>query len=224
MAKSLEKQFRLEISAKEFNSLRKNPKFVLILQVARYVNQVNYLWSTLDAEEGKDFESSFLTRQTFNRLLFTSGVMYEMLRMATTLGREFRTYPSFQNGFQRLWKEKNTQFLKEHVLEKMRNHIAYHISRKPIEETLEWLEMSEYIFLRSDSKDWKDEHFQLADDIAFNFITGEFEKDEEQAKTFLDYVERMSKLVVDFNKSAHALIVEYTERKKWSLTGNPLAK
>lgn len=205
---------RITIPPKEFEKLRANERFILLLRLARYVNQLGFCLASYPGSINDPSPSE--SRQIFNSMLFSAGVLYEALRIIPSLHRPFKHFPSYKQGFEKLWSDKNTHYLKEKILPKMRNSIIFHVDQEPIEEQLKKVKFSTYVFVARDESGSTPDHFQLADDIALNHILRDATDDAHGEVLFKDIVNRIYKGIVDYDRSAFTLIAEYAERKQWT--------
>lgn len=206
---------KLKIPPEEFEHLRTNARFILLLRLSRYVNQAEFCLEAFPKVDGDPSVSE--RRQMFNSMLFSAGVLYEALGIIPQLSKNFRHFPSYKKGFEKLWKDKNTHFLKEQILPKLRNGIIFHVDQGPIEETLKSVEFDEYVFFAKEGDGKINDHLQLADDIALNFVLRDAKDDEHEKEVLKDLATRLYKLTAAYSQSAFELIGEYALRKQWIL-------
>ncbi|HYX71950.1 MAG TPA: hypothetical protein VE732_04210, partial [Nitrososphaera sp.] len=131
------------IPNEEFEKLRSDPKFITILNLSRIVNALQFCFQT--AIDHKDNKTPAGSRQHINSFLFTSGVLYEGLKVANTLGKYFRDRASF-DGFRKLLNDKETKKLQATVLDVMRNRIVFHFDEEVAAEALKNLNLPSYLY------------------------------------------------------------------------------
>ncbi|MBS3915573.1 MAG: hypothetical protein KG003_13850 [Bacteroidetes bacterium] len=161
----------IKIPQNQIKKLKDDPKFIIIIRLGRFINQLMFC-----VEAYLNFTDDFSPkglRQTQNALYFLSGVLYEAFRIIPEIGRIFPISFKKKEPFVRFFKDPYHQYLKDHVLNKWRNGISFHVDSDPISKTLQTLNLPKYTFVSSTSDQWGDLHYALADDIALNFIIGD---------------------------------------------------
>jgi hypothetical protein len=166
------------IKNEDFEKLRTDPKFITLLNLSRIVNALQFCFQTL--LDYKDNETPVGSRQRLNSFLFTTGVLYEGLKVANTLGKHFRDRDSFRDGFGKLLNDKETKKLQGSVLETMRNRIAFHFDEDVAAEALKNLDFPSYLFATSLGSNRGSIYYNLADEAAINFLLGEPTSQEEE--------------------------------------------
>ncbi|HQU85725.1 MAG TPA: hypothetical protein PKY59_21495 [Pyrinomonadaceae bacterium] len=207
--------YAMKVPLSQLDKLRTDAKFILILRLGRYLNQLSFC---LQANRDYwDDNSPIGIRQQHNSLFFLYGVIYEAVKFRDELGKEFGTYKSFKNGLALLMKNKDFQSLREIELNYLRNKVVYHVDSMPYEETLKTLNLRKLDFFTTKGNEFIDVHFQLSDDIALNFMIGDHGTLKDEEAKFKEILEKIVRLSKEFVKHSHNLITEYIERKRWKV-------
>lgn len=205
----------LKIPISQLPKLSNDQKFILVMRLARFYNQLSFCHTAFIQTPANDEPISL--RQRFNSSMFASSVLYEAIKIVSDLGKEFKTYPSFKKGFGTFLRDKEVIYLREKVLNKVRNGIVYHIDKGPIEETLETLDIRQLeLFTITENED-VGLYFNLADDIALNYLIGKHSSPEKEREYFVEVIDKISSVTQKFIKYTVELIREYIQRKYWKL-------
>lgn len=207
-------QYRaLKIPVSQLQKLKNDEKFIMMLQLGRYLNQLSFCYHAY-LQVGND-KSPAGIRQSHNSILFICGIMHEVLKFIPSLGKEFKSYKSYQNGLAVLMKNKEYIHLKEKVLNRMRNGIVFHVFPDPIIETLEDMKVRRLDFLTSTSAKWGDSFFELSDNIALNYLIGEHQDLEDGLEKYTNLLVSILNLTDDFIQQSNSLVYEYVRRNFW---------
>lgn len=209
------KIFEVSLSTEEFEQVRSDARFLLLLRLTRIVNQLNFCFDVYLS--ASNYNTPAGERQYFNGFLFSCGVLYEGLKLIPILNKEFSSYKYYQDGFAKLWKDKDTHYLKEKVLNKMRNGIVFHIDSKPIEETTQVLKLDSYQFAAGSLNMRGETYFNLADVIALNYIIGNPGNKEEEEKIIRNILTKLSKVITNYSESSDKLVGEFVKEMKWQV-------
>ncbi|HEX8397965.1 MAG TPA: hypothetical protein VF644_11100 [Pyrinomonadaceae bacterium] len=213
------KILEIYLTTDEFEQVRSEPRFLMLIRLARIVNQLNFCFDVLLSST--NYKTPAGERQYLNSFLFSCGVLYEGLKFIRPLGKDFSSYKSYKNGFAKLWKDKDTHYLRENVLNKMRNGIVFHIDSQPIEETIQVLKLDAYQFLASAGYESGEVYYNLADAISLNYIVGKPASNEEEERIFRDILGKIGKVGANYVKSANELIAEFIKEKSWQFREVP---
>jgi hypothetical protein len=205
--------YTIKIPISQLKRLRDDPQFILILRLGRYLNQLMFCHQAY--LEWKDDLTPAGIRQTHNASFFSCGVLYEAIKIIPELGKEFSNYRAFKGGFKMFNRDKDLNDLKRNVLNKLRNGTIFHVNADPITETLKHFDVRRLDLIASTSTRQGDAHFQLADDIALNYLTGEHSTPEEEIKHYKETLRKIMDVMTHFINYANELTAEYVERKYW---------
>lgn len=206
-------RWEVYISKEEFERLRTDPRFVSLLPLARIVNGLKFCFQVL-IEHGHS-ETPAGTRQHINAFLFACGVLYEGLKIANTLGKQHNERAAFRNGFGKLLKSKDTRQLKDTVLNSVRNKLVFHFDEDVAPSVLENLDLERYAFATADGDQSGAVYYNLADEIAINFIIGEPGSKDEEDRIFRETLRIISKVITEFVSSADSLIADALKDLNW---------
>jgi hypothetical protein len=205
----------IKIPISKLPSLRNDGKFLLIMRLCRYLNQLAFCHQAyLDYSEDS---SPLGICQSYNAFMFSCGVLYEAFRVIPKLGKEFSTYKSFEVGFKVFWKDKDTVSIKDTVLNKMRNGVVFHVDMAPIIEAMQTLNLRKLHLITSTTGKIGDSHYQLADDIALNYIIGDRGTPEAEPEYLKETFKKIMDIAVKYITNANKLIGEYVERNHWKV-------
>src|SRR6476661_4760106 len=111
--------FRIKIPVSQIKNLKNDQRFILILRLSRFINQLSFCHQAyLEVGEEKTPQN---TRHLHNSFLFSCAVLYEALKFYPKLGKEFLNFKSHKNGFAKLSKHPDFDFVKNNILNRMRN-------------------------------------------------------------------------------------------------------
>lgn len=116
---------------KDFERLRKQPRFVRIFQLGRIVNTLRYILVAGVAASSEDDSSA--RRQRIASFLYVAGVLYEAFRVADVLGKDFKTSGAFRDGFARLLKKPDVVDLRQGILNDLRNKAVFHTDNEAVQ-------------------------------------------------------------------------------------------
>jgi hypothetical protein len=207
--------FEITVPQQEFGVLRKNPKFIRLVRLARYVNQLSFCCSAVP--KNPDLDDFIFRRQVANWLFFSSAVLFEALETVSHLGSEFRHFPSYRDGFARFWKNPDFVWIKDNYLNPARKKVTFHVDLDAIEKTLEWATFDKCVFMVATDERIENYYYPIADDIAINFLLGDKGSDEAQRKYCEEVVAKFSTIMLEFLRCAGQLLAEYAERKQWGI-------
>jgi hypothetical protein len=206
-------RWEVYISKEEFEMLRSDASFLALLPLARVVNALRFCFQTL-LEHSSDDKPSGL-RQHINSFLFACGVLYEGLKIANTLGKQFGSRKSFRDGFGKLLKSKETKKLNETVLNPMRNKLVFHFDEDVAPSVLKNLDLERYAFATADGSKSGEIYYDLADEVAINFIIGEPGSRAEEDRVFREILKGVSIVMTEYVNSADSLIVDVLKDLNW---------
>jgi hypothetical protein len=210
-----EKVFRIKIPVSQIKRLQNDEKFILILRLSRFINQLSFCHEAY-LGVGKEITPTN-TRHLHNSFLFSCAVLYEALKFYPKLGKEFLSFASHKNGFAKLSKHPDFDFVKNQVLNKMRNEFIFHVDEGPFINALKQYGDRSVDFLISKSNQHGDIYYSLADELSINYVIGEHDTDEIASQYYQEMVKKISNIMVEFIHNANKLIQEYVNRKLWKV-------
>jgi hypothetical protein len=206
-------RWEVYISKEDFEQLRSDAHFLALLPLARVVNALKFCFQTM-IEHGNNDSPSGL-RQHMNAFLFGCGVLYEGLKIANTLGKHFGDREAFCEGFGKLLKSKETKKLNDTVLNPMRNKLVFHFDEDVAPSVLKNLDLERYAFATADGAKSGEVYYNLADDIAINFIIGEPGSREEEERILREAFQSISIVITGYVNSADTLIGDVLKDMNW---------
>ena len=220
----MKEHYVIKIPISQINKLKKDPAFILILQLGRHINQLSFCQQVyLEVIKKPDSLTDPATptdlRQVHNSFFFMCAVLYEAFKLIGPLGKEFRNYKSFREGLAKLNKDPKLNFLKEKVFPKMRSKFIYHVDPDPFLEALETYNIRNIEFIKSVSNKQGDIYFNLSDELVLNYIieaTGDGPQNaEEERKHYQEIVGKVAEVMSDYVLRASDLMNDYILRKLW---------
>ena len=106
----------------EFDRIKKDPRFVRVVQLGRIVNALRYT-HIAGATASSEADSS-ARRQRIASFLYVSGVLYEGFRLADVLGKDFANSTALREGLG-LLKKPDVVALRQGVLNELRNKAVF---------------------------------------------------------------------------------------------------
>jgi len=212
----------VKVPLSQLKKLRNDPKFILILQLGRYINQLMYFHKVYLAND--DGVTPVGVRHTHNSFFFMCAILYEALKIIGPLGSEFRSYRTFRNGFAKLSKNADMNDLKTKVLNKMRNEFIFHVDPKPFEEALQTYDLRLIDFVTTTTGKQGDNYFNLSDELVLNYIIGDHGSAKAEREYYAKVVKKVGDVMAEFIRCANSLIYEYIDRKLWKPETRPLTK
>lgn len=210
-----EHAYRIKIPANQIKKLKADAKFILVLRLSRFINQLSFCHqSTLEVSKTKTPTN---LRQWHNSFLFSCGVLYEALKFYPKLGKEFLKYKSHKKGFAKLSKHPDFDFVKNKILNIMRNEFIYHVDEQPFIVALQQYGDRNVDFLLTKSSKQGEIYYNLADELVINYIIGHHNSDEIALQHFKEVTVKIMNIMTEFIKCSDALINEYVDWKHWKV-------
>ncbi|CAN5460705.1 hypothetical protein BH10ACI3_BH10ACI3_15610 [soil metagenome] len=207
-------QFSITISKDQFVKLKADPRFVSIMRLARYINQLAFCFASITSSQADTAIGQ--PRQAFNSMMYASGTLFEALQAIQHLEKEFDHFSGWRE-LKSLLKDQDVVNLRDLFLNPTRQQLAYHVDKEPIEKTIQWMDLKEIVFHLGSDGTLENTYYPLADDIAFNFLAGNHPSDIAQAQHFERYTERWSDIVVKFVKAASNLLYQYALEQEFEI-------
>ncbi len=215
MSQQPQEHLEVYISNDDFNQLRSNPQLSSLLTLARVVNALNFCFRVL-----KDFsgdESPAGRRQHINAFLFSTGVLYGGLEITDTLTKHFGNRASFQAGFGSLLADSRTENLRTKVLKPLRDKTVFHFDRDVATKTINSfnLDLPSYLFVTASGNKAGDIYYNLADEVAINFVLGEPTSEEEERRRLAEILSDTADVLKRFVEAANTLIADVLKEMGW---------
>ena len=196
----------------DFERIKKDPRFVRVVQLGRIVNALRYTHMAGAASSAEPESSG--RRQRIASFLYLTGLLYEGFRVADVLGKDFKTSVAFQNGFARLSKKPEVARLRQGILNDLRNKAVFHNDDEVVEIGLDLIDVDPVVFARSLDGTWGTTHYDLADlaVLKYAFRSAPAVDLDQQIRTTLPLILNVA---VEFGESAEALMGEVLLELGW---------
>ncbi|HRH45745.1 MAG TPA: hypothetical protein PKY82_29155, partial [Pyrinomonadaceae bacterium] len=80
---------KVSLTKSQFDNLRNDDAFILIIRLTRYVNQILFCFDSYNSAQ--NLKTAIATRQQINSLLLLGGILFECLHnLYQALNREFK--------------------------------------------------------------------------------------------------------------------------------------
>lgn len=203
--------WRIECDRATFEKARLDPKFPLIVALARAVNALHFVNSAmLHAGENDAPENS---RDRLNSYFFASAIMYEAIKLIRAMVRPFKDDVPFEKGLLTILRDPVAQKIEQDHLNPARNHAVFHFLPETFADTINsaTVDTCTFIMCRGDKK--KDLHYSYADVVTAEILVG-FAADTEEFYDVLGKAMAGTRdLVTRFSDHAENLIAHRT--KEW---------
>lgn len=198
----------------QFEQARQDPAFQQVVALARIDNTIRFAHGAVVHIE-RDMSPSE-ERQLMSSFLYLSALLFEGLKLTRTLGKNFRGFQSFADGFARLHADPTVKELRTKVLDVVRNKVVYHLDSDVISGGLELLtDAHEFVFLSASDLTVGEIYFRLADEAVIHFIVGEKIGTAAFRDRFTTILSRTTDLSIRFSDSSAKLITEYLLSVGW---------
>lgn len=205
----------LYTSKEEFDKLRSDHRLAKVLNLARVVNALYFCYHAL-TDSSSDGTPAGL-RQLINSFLFSAGVLYEGLIVADTLEKYFGERDSYRNGFGKLLNDGETEQLRTTILKRMRDKFVFHYDEDVARKALKTLNIPSYLFATGLGDKRRGLYYNLADEVAINFLLGDPPSKEEEDRISREALESIAKISVEFIDSADVLISDVLAGMNWKI-------
>src|SRR6266404_3074188 len=171
----------IRTSKGEFDKLRSDRRFAKLLNLARVVNAIYFCFHSLLEYSGDTTPAG--QRQHLNAFFFSTGALYEGLVVADSLEKYFGDRESYQNGFGKFLNDPATQELRRTTLKRMRNKFVFHYDEDVAKKLLKLLDLKSYVFATNIGSKRKGTYYNLADEVAINYLVKDSVSKEEEDLT-----------------------------------------
>jgi hypothetical protein len=200
---------------REFDKLRTDLYFARILTLARVSNAILFCFNAYI--DYIDDESPSGLRQRFNASFFLAGILHEGLKVADNIEKHFGDRESFKKGFGKFLNEEETKKFRENELKTARDKFIFHYDKDVATKVLKILDFTEYKFATAVGSRSGDFYYNLADEIAFNYLIKDAKSREDEEKLFKSYYSLLSTMASKFTQSADEIILDVLLETGWKV-------
>ncbi len=213
----LEQENYLEVfmSSDDFDKLRSDFRFARILRLARACNAILFCYNSYLDHINDD--SPVGNRQRINSVLFIAGVLHEGLDIVDNLRSHFGHYNSFQQGLEKMLVEDRVINFRANELAMSRDKFIFHYDKDVATKSLKNLDFPEYLFATGRGGKFGGIYYNLADEVAINYLSKDIETKEDEKQFMKHYFEMLSSLSSKFIKFADLLISEVLTEMGWQI-------
>lgn len=199
---------KISISNDQFDKIKKDKRFLQLLTLARVWNALRFCCYPALNSHNTDTPSARLIK--INSFLFTCAVLYEGFLVVEQLRKHFHQLSSFKKGFASLSKDPEVKRLREDYLRPLRNKLVFHFDKDVPETNLDCFDLPEYNFATCIGPTMNELYFDLADEVAFNYLVPSKKKEanDELNKRHKRRFEEAGNVTNRFMKAAIALLEE----------------
>lgn len=159
--------YQVKISKELFGKIRKETRFVAMINLGRYSNALMSILSNFDPF--KEPQTNAERRNQLSYLWISAGLLYEAIKSIKELEKNFSDDSLFKETFGELLTKPgfSDDFYKE--LRNLRNETSFHFGCKVVKERLNTLELDDWVLFSTDSPKSVDSHFELSSEINIRF-------------------------------------------------------
>jgi hypothetical protein len=198
-------RWEISVHQEQFEKIRSNPRLALLVTLARVVNALRFCHLAVVSLGDEDTPSD--QRQRVNSFLFTSGILYEGLKVAGVLGKHFGSRDSFK-AMAAVLGDTRAKQLREGVLRKLRNKVVFHYDDDVAPQALGQLELNRYVFATGLGSKNGDVYYNLADEVAVNHVVGQPTTVEAERETLHSMIRDITDVTVAFLDASEHLMVD----------------
>jgi hypothetical protein len=195
--------WQIVMTQEKFKTLVHDRRLAAVVRLARLANALTVGRWALVAP--LTWQSPRLRRERFSALFYTGAVLYEGLRVARDMGRDFRHLAQYQK-VKALLGDKDVGKFTKRYLRRLRNKVAFHFDAKPIVGQLPNLGGDEQVFASGRGKRVDDIYFDLADDVVTEYLLGVGPSDAAYMHRLDEFMTGTSDLFRRFMLAIHPLI------------------
>lgn len=156
-----QRRWEITLSKEEFERVKQDERFWAILTLARILNALRFVQLAGLSAESND--TPYTQRQRLNSFLFLGAILYDGLIFARSLGKHFREFPEFKDGFGRLFEDREVRDFSDNMLSKLRNKFVFHFDKDVAPEAIRSLDLTQYVFASGADRHTGTVHYWLAD-------------------------------------------------------------
>lgn len=203
--------WRIECDRATFEKAKLDPKFPLIVALARAENALHFVNAAmLHAGEDDAPENS---RDRLNSFFFASAIMYEAIKLIRAMARPFKGDDLFKKGLLTILRDPVAQKIEQDHLNPARNHAVFHFLPETFADTINSATVDTCTFIMCRGELKKNLHYSYADVVTAEILVG-FAADTEAFYDVLGKAMAGTRdLVTRFTNYADHLIAQRT--KDW---------
>jgi hypothetical protein len=200
--------YDISCSKETFDRLKTDECFLALLTLARVINALRFCQKA--AIDAKAVAGPAGARSRINSFLFASSVLYEGFLTVEKLAVHFKSFDSYRNGLAVLLKDKDTQSIRQSVLQRMRNKFVFHFDRDVAKESFDHFDLPVYKFASGTGKASGEMYFGLADEAVMNYLLqpANNESDKSIRNRYEKILQDTTRLMGRFTESAERLMAE----------------
>jgi hypothetical protein len=199
----------------DFDKIRSDFRFARIIRLARVCNAILFCFNSyLDY---MDDDSPMGLRQRFNATFFLAGILYEGLEVIDNLKIHFGECKSFKNGFEKLINESNVIDFRKNELATSRDKFIFHYDKDVATKSLKILDFPEYLFVTASGTELGSSYFNLADEVAINYLIDNLKSKEDEKQFMRNYYGMLASISTEFIHSADKLFGEVLNEMGWKI-------
>lgn len=203
--------WRIECDHATFEKARLDPKFPLIVALARAVNALHFVNSAM-VHAGKD-DAPENARDRLNSYFFASAIMYEAIKLIRAMVRPFKDDVLFGNGLLVILRDPVAQKIEQDHLNPARNNAVFHFLPETFAEMINSATVDTCTFIMCRGELNMGLHYSYADVVTAEILVG-FAADTEEFYDVLSKAMAGTRdLVTRFSDHAEHLIAQRT--KDW---------
>lgn len=199
--------WQIRCSAEQFDALRGDDGFAVILALARSTNQIRFAVHSLEGL-AEDDASPFAARQQTSAILSVAAALIDGVEVSQKhVGQHFRSFGEFAL-LQKIWKDASYARLLSGHLRSVRNAAVSHFDPTAVKRVLLSAPptISECVFADGQGTDLRNIHYGLADVAAILILLGSVASEEDAGAQMTDITKHVGALAGDFVAAADALI------------------
>lgn len=193
----------------DFIKIRDNEKFKCMVKLSRIVNSLRFSQGA-GVNAGGDL-SSAADRQRASSFLYMGALLYEALKFTETLGKHFKEYDEYKNGFATMHKDKEINEFRNDKLKVLRNRLVFHLDTDAVDRGLNDLVLDRYIFAQGDGTRNANVYYPLADATLLSCLLGGSQDDRKFIEEYKNMLNDTADLAARFSDSADKLMAEVLE-------------
>jgi len=204
-------EWEITCDPETFARVRKEEKFPYIVTLARAVNALNFIHTSMLSRPKAETPEN--VRNLVNSYLFASALLYEALNLVRKMNRTFADDNDFQTGLRMLLKSPIAQKIEQDHLNAARNHAVFHFLPDEFKTAIDKAKVDWNVFVTAMGKKNRSVHYAYSDVVAAEILVGMPSSEDAFWPAFTTVSEEISNLVLQFAKDAENLIGNYL--KAW---------
>lgn len=150
---------RLRISRAQFDSMKDDPKFHIVLALGRIINSIRFCLVSMSAANPADLAGA--NRQLYGSVFYLCAILHEVKGFNGKVGFVFKESAVYQAEFKPILRDREVELLQNVFLHGLRNGAVAHFGPEIMEAGLKGLDSPVYDFATRTGTD--DEYFDLSD-------------------------------------------------------------